>query len=203
MAIAPARYATASTARADADPGAAQTNNMFGVIHMNRLIPLVAAVLLSGCGDPDANAPMLKLNVKRGNGESVGRHRVSRTGVIAESGDRGPDGAGTKETITIDKIADDGVTLTITILDADGGKSSKKFLVPYDKEISVAVSKDATVTARLERPSAERDAAWPPAVWVIGAGVLAIAVLVAAVILFRSRARKRAEPGAAADGGGM
>jgi hypothetical protein len=120
---------------------------------MNRLIPLVAAVLLSGCGDGDpvANDPILKLNVKRGNSESIGRYRVSRTGVIDETRESGPDGAGTSETVTIDKIADDGVTLTIKILDSDGGEFSKQILVPYEKEISVAVSKDATATARLER----------------------------------------------------
>jgi len=120
---------------------------------MNRLILLVAAMLLSGCGDGDpvANDPMLKLNVKRGNNESVGRYRVSRTGVIDETREIGPDGAGTRETVTINKIADDGVTLTIKIVDSDGGESSKQILVPYDKEISVALSKDATATARLER----------------------------------------------------
>jgi hypothetical protein len=119
---------------------------------MNRIIVLVAAVLLSGCGDPGANAPMLKLTVKRANGESVGQYRVFRTGVITESGE-GPTGGAvtTSETVTIDKIADDGVTLTINILDSDGGESTKQILVPYDKEISVAISKDATATARLER----------------------------------------------------
>ena len=120
---------------------------------MNRLIPLVAAVLLSGCGDGDpvANDPMLKLNVKRGNAESIGQFRVSRTGVISETRGGPTEGAvTTSETITIDKIADDGVTLTIKILDSDGGEFSKQILVPYDKEISVAVSKDATATARLE-----------------------------------------------------
>ncbi|WP_425614711.1 hypothetical protein NA78x_004586 [Anatilimnocola sp. NA78] len=120
---------------------------------MNRLLLLAAAMLLSGCGggDPVANDPMLILNVKRGNNESLGRYRVSRTGVIDESGEIGPDGARTSEVVTIDKIADDGVTLTISHLDPDGGKSSKQILVPYDKEISVPVSKDATATARLER----------------------------------------------------
>ena len=120
---------------------------------MNRLILLVAVVLLSGCGDGDpvANDPMLKLNIKRGNLESIGRYRVSRTGMIDETADRGPDGAGRKETVTIDKIADDGVTLTVTILDADGGKSSKQLVVPYDKDVSGSVSIDATMTARLER----------------------------------------------------
>ena len=120
---------------------------------MNRLTLLVATALLSGCGDGDpvANDPMLKLNVKRGNNESVGRYRVSRTGVIDETREIGPDGAGPSETVTIDKIADDGVTLTIKVLDSDGEESSEQVFVPYDKEISVAVSKDATATARLER----------------------------------------------------
>jgi hypothetical protein len=120
---------------------------------MNRLILVVAAVLLSGCGDRDpiANDPMLELNVKRGHAESIGRYRVSRTGVIDETGESGPDGAGTSETVTIDKIADDGVTLTIKIVDSDGEESRKQILVPYDQEISVAVSEDATATARLER----------------------------------------------------
>jgi len=121
---------------------------------MNRLILLVVAVLLSGCGggDPVANDPMLILNVKRGNNESLGRYRVSHTGVISDTRG-GPTGGAvtTSETITIDKITDDGVTLTISLLDSDGGKSSKQILVPYDKEISVAVSKDTTATARLER----------------------------------------------------
>jgi hypothetical protein len=117
---------------------------------MNRVVPLVAFVLLSGCGDPVANAPMLKLTVKRDNGESVGRYRVLRTGVITESGERGANGAVTGGTVTIDEIADDGVTLTITVSDADGGESSKQILVPHDEEISAAVSKD-TVTAQLER----------------------------------------------------
>ena len=124
---------------------------------MNRLILLLAAVLLPGCGggDPVANDPMLILNVRRGNNESLGslgRFRVSRTGVISETRG-GPAGGAvtTSETITIDKIADDGVTLTISLLDSDGGKPSKQIFVPYDKEISVAITKDATATARLER----------------------------------------------------
>jgi hypothetical protein len=72
--------------------------------------------------------------------------------VIGESGERGPDGAiATSETISIDKIGDEGVSLTITVFDSDGGKSSKQFVVPYDKEVSVAVSTSATATARLER----------------------------------------------------
>jgi len=120
---------------------------------MNRLIPVVLAVLISGCGDGDpvANDPMLELRVKRGNTESVGRYRVSRTGVIDQKRDSGPNGAGTSETVTIDKIADDGVTLTIKILGSDGGESSKQILIPYDKEISVAISKDVTARAQLER----------------------------------------------------
>ncbi len=135
-------------------PGDGQKHPLseFG-IHMVRLILCAAIVLLSGCGggDPVANDPMLKLNVKRGNSESVGRYRVSHTGVISESGERSPDGAGTSEKVTIDKIADEGVTVTITFTESDTGESSKQFLVPYNQEITVAISQDITATAHLER----------------------------------------------------
>lgn len=118
---------------------------------MHRIIPLVVSVLLCGCGDPSANAPMLKLSVKRDNGSSVGQYRVFHTGVIAKLGDGGTDGAVRSQTVMIDKIAEDGVTVTVTVFDSDAGESSKQFLVPYDKEITVAISQQATATARLER----------------------------------------------------
>jgi hypothetical protein len=120
---------------------------------MNRLIPLVAAVLLPGCGGAGGeNAPMLKLRVKRDNGSSVGQYLVDHTGMISESGEGSADGAVTsRETVMIDRIAEDGVTVTVTVFDSDTGESSKQFLVPYDKETTVAISKDATATARLER----------------------------------------------------
>jgi NAD(P)H-hydrate repair Nnr-like enzyme with NAD(P)H-hydrate epimerase domain len=118
---------------------------------MHRIIPLIVSVLLCGCGDPSAKPPMLKLTVKRSNGTSVGRYRVSHTGLIAGSGDRGGDGAVAGQSVTIDKIADDGVTVTITISDSAAGESSKQILVPYDKEITVAISKETTVIAQLER----------------------------------------------------
>ena len=49
----------------------------------------------------------------------------------------------------------------------------------------------------------EGEAAPSHTAWVIGAVIVGVVVLVAAVILFRSRTRKAAEPGASADGGGM
>jgi hypothetical protein len=122
-----------------------------GVIEMHRIIPLIVSVLLCGCGDSSANAPMLKLTVTRDNGTSVGRYRVTHTGLIASSGGRGGDGAVTGQAVTIDKIADDGVTLTITISDSEAGESSKQILVRYDKEITIAISEEVTVIARLER----------------------------------------------------
>jgi hypothetical protein len=120
---------------------------------MNRPIPLVAAVFLSGCGGAGGeSAPTLKLSVKRDDGSSAGQYLVDHTGIISESGEGPADGAVTsRETVVVDKIAEDGVTVTVTVFDSGTGESSKQFLVPYDKEITVAISKDATATARLER----------------------------------------------------
>lgn len=124
-----------------------------GGFEMHRLIPLIVFVVLSGCGgDGGENAPILSLRINRDNGNSVGRHRVDRTGVISESGEGPTDGKViSRETVTVDKIADDGVTVTVTVLNSDTGESSKQFLVPYDKEITVGISDDTTATARLER----------------------------------------------------
>lgn len=94
---------------------------------------------------------MLKLTVRRDSGTSVGQFRVSHTGLIAASGDRGDDRTITAQAVTIDKIADDAVTLTITISDSDAGELTKQIRVPYDEEIIVAVSEEVTVIAQLER----------------------------------------------------
>jgi len=118
---------------------------------MHRIIPLIVSVLLCGCSDPSANAPLLKLSVKRDNGSSVGQYRIFRTGMVAGGGDGGGDGAVATQTVMIDKIAENGVTVTVTIFDSDTGQSSKQFLVPYDKEITVDISQQATASARLER----------------------------------------------------
>lgn len=99
---------------------------------------------------------MLHLTIKRENAtSSISRFRVLRTGRIADSGDEGGDGAGVRQSVTIDKIADDGVTLTVTLLsdipDAPAEGSTKQIFVPYGKEITVPDLRDASVTARLER----------------------------------------------------
>lgn len=99
---------------------------------------------------------MLHLTIDRENGtDSISRFRVFRTGRITESGDRGIDGSGVREDVTIDKITDDGVTLTITLIsdipDTPTMESKKQIFVPYDKEITVTDWKDSTITARLER----------------------------------------------------
>ena len=95
---------------------------------------------------------MLHLTMKRENGtSSISRFRVFRTGRITESGD----GAGVRQSVTIDKIADDGVTLTVTLIsdipESPAEESKKQIFVPYGKEIIVPDLKDTTVTARLER----------------------------------------------------
>lgn len=114
-------------------------------------IPLVSIFLLSGCGDPSANAPMLNLTIESPNGNSTGRYRVFHTGLIAGSGDHSDDGSGMSKTVTIDKIEDNGVRVTVAITDSDGGKSTKQMLVPYDQEITVPIAESAKVTAYLER----------------------------------------------------
>ena len=121
------------------------------MLGLHRIMALLVAAFFLGCSDARPNAPLLKLTVQRDNGTSVGSYRVSHTGLIAGSGERSGDGAATGQSLTIDKIADDGVTLTITVSDPDSGDSSQQIQVPYDEEVTVAVSEEVTVIARLER----------------------------------------------------
>ncbi len=118
---------------------------------MRQITALIVIVLLCGCTDPSSEGPMLKLTIKRDNGSSVGRYRVTHTGTISDSGDGGGEGQSTGEAITIDKIADEGVTVTVTIVDSEDGGSRKQFLVPYDKVITTEIAEKATVIAQLER----------------------------------------------------
>ncbi|PAY15573.1 hypothetical protein CKO51_31085 [Rhodopirellula sp. SM50] len=111
-------------------------------------------MVLCGCGEPAA--PTLHLTIKRDNGtSSVSRFRVFSTGRITESGDRGSDGGSVAESVTIDKIADDGITLTITLVanipNAPADESKQQIFVPYGTEVTVVDLKDAALTARLER----------------------------------------------------
>ena len=120
---------------------------------MIRALSLLACVLLCGCGEPAA--PTLHLTIKRDNGtSSVSRFQVFRTGRITESGDRGRDGEGVTQSVTIDKIADDGVTLTITLVgnlrNAPAEQSEKQIFVPYGAADTVADLKGTTLVARLE-----------------------------------------------------
>ena len=117
---------------------------------MIRALSLLACVLLCGCGEPAA--PTLHLTIKRDNGSSsVSRFQVFRTGRITESSD----GEGVTQRVTIDKIADDGVTLTITLVadlpNAPAEQPKKQIFVPYGTEETVVDLKDATLTTRLER----------------------------------------------------
>jgi hypothetical protein len=125
-----------------------------GEIEMHRIVPLVVFALLCGCDDPSANAPLLKLRVNRDNGSSVGQYRVFHTGLIAGAADGVDGGAVASQSVTINEISEEGVTVTVTVFEADAGESSKQFFVPYDKEITVSISQDATGTARLERRDA-------------------------------------------------
>jgi hypothetical protein len=83
-------------------------------------------------------------------GGSEGKYRIYRTGLVAGSSDHNNDGKGQSHGITIDAIADDGVTVTIGVSDSQGEQATKQFLVPYDREITVVISSNTTAIARLE-----------------------------------------------------
>lgn len=122
---------------------------------MHRFLPLpfIVCLLLSGCSEPEA--PLLHLTMKRDDGtSSVLSVRVFRTGPITDSGDRGSDGAGVRQSVTIDKIADDGITLTVTLVgipSAPAQESKEQIFVPYGPEGTVTDLKDGTLSARLVR----------------------------------------------------
>jgi len=120
---------------------------------MHRLLPFLVCVLLLGCDDPSAKAPMLSLEVQRENGTSatIGRHRVFQTGRISESADRNSKGEGVSQTVTVDEIADDGVTLTFQITEMSGEAWEKQILVPYGQQTSVDLPDNQTLVASLER----------------------------------------------------
>ena len=127
-----------------------------GVIPMHRLIPFIVCLLLYGCREPEANAPMLYLTLKGAIFNSVGNFRVFRTGPITADEDRNSSsGEGTSQSVTIDKIADDGVTLTVTLTiyvpNSPADESKKQIFIPYDRETTVALPKDTTLIAHLER----------------------------------------------------
>ncbi len=126
---------------------------------MHRLIPFLVCLLLCGCGEPDANAPMLHLTLKGTNFNSVGNFRVFRIGPIttdtADHDSSSGAGTRTRQSVTIDKIAADGVTLTITqiiyIPNSPADESKTQIFIPYDRETTVALPKDTTLIAHLER----------------------------------------------------
>ena len=123
---------------------------------MHRLLLFIVCLLLCGCPEPEAKAPMLHLTLKGTKFNSVGSFRVFRTGPITGSEDReSSSGEGTSQRVTIDKIANDGVTLTITLTayvpDSPADESKKQIFIPYDKETTAVLPKDTTLIAHLER----------------------------------------------------
>ena len=98
---------------------------------------------------------MLHLTLKGSNFNLVGKFRVFRIGPITDNADRKSNGAGTGESVTIDKIADDGVTLTITLTiyipNSPADESKTQIFIPYDRETTVALPNDTTLIAHLER----------------------------------------------------
>ena len=118
---------------------------------MNRLLALLICVLVCGCGDPSAKAPMLTLKIVRDNGasHSIGRHRVFTTGILSESGDSGGNGQGVTQRVTVEKIVDNGVRLSFEFSDASGERFSKQIFVGYDQETTVDLPNQSTLVATL------------------------------------------------------
>ena len=119
---------------------------------MYRLATLLVCVFLCGCVDPSARAPMLTLKLERqdGTSHSIGRYRVFSTGVLSESSDRDDSGRGESQRLTIDKIVDDGVTLTFEMSDRSGEGFRQSVLLRYGEETKVDLPNQATLVAKLE-----------------------------------------------------
>lgn len=119
---------------------------------MHRLTALLVCVTLWGCGDRPRSAPLLTLSVERldGTSHSVGRHRIYRTGVLSESGDRDSGGQGASQRVTIDEITDDGVALTFEMSDATGDTYSKQLSLRYGEQTEVELPNQSTLKAKLD-----------------------------------------------------
>lgn len=112
--------------------------------------PLLFLMLLVGCGDPSATAPMLKLTVKSETGSSRFRGRIFHTGLIAASEDGGSTGERSGQRLLIDNITDDGVTLTIESSSSSAEDWKRQVFVPYGEETTVELPNQATIVASLE-----------------------------------------------------
>jgi hypothetical protein len=125
---------------------------MSGVILMPGLVPFIACLLLCGCRKRDAHPPMLHLAFHGTNSNSVGTFRIAHIGPVTKSGSgKSAAGAAMGHSVTVEKIADDGLTLTVVVSDSSAQNSKTQVLVPYDRKIVVPLTKDTTLTAHLER----------------------------------------------------
>ena len=119
---------------------------------MHRIVVLLVCMLICGCGDPSATAPILTLKLERQNrtSHSVGRYRVFSTGVLSESGDVDGNGQGESRRVTIKEIADDGVTLVFEMSGRSGEKCTREILVRHNQETKVDLPNHSTLVAKLE-----------------------------------------------------
>lgn len=119
---------------------------------MNRLSSIIVCVLLTGCGDPSATAPLLTLKVERENGISnrIGRHRVLQTGILSESSDASSTGKSSRRKVTVTKIGDGAVTLMFELTDSSGADVTKELVVPYGEETKADLPNGETLVASLE-----------------------------------------------------
>lgn len=118
---------------------------------MNRRIAVLFCLLVWGCGDPSAEAPLLTLKIVADNGaaHSIGRHRVFATGILSESGDSGGNGQGVTQRVTVEEVVEDGVRLTYEHSDASGEEFRQEFFVGYEQESTLDLPNQSTLVATL------------------------------------------------------
>ena len=119
---------------------------------MHRLSSFIVCMLLTGCGDPSATAPLLTLKVEHENGVTnrIGRHRVFHTGVLSESSDGSSTGKSSRRKVTVTRIADSSVALMFEMTAAAGADLTKELVVRYGRETKVELPNGKTLVASLE-----------------------------------------------------
>jgi hypothetical protein len=123
---------------------------------MRRLVPSLICVLLCGCATP-SYTHAVGVAVKCANGIQSSGGAVFRIGPITESGNLGPitesenrpatgtNGDACRHRLTIDKIEDNGVTLTIYVSNSSQKEWKKQIFISYGSQIITVLQGKITV----------------------------------------------------------